>query len=208
MTGTNAASVIDALAGVSAIVGNAGPGTLTTGAAFRARSDFNNGGGVLTNSYGFYQEALAGAVNKYGFCVSHPSAIGFFTPSYNLDIQSAATGMNPTNGLRVRFGGTGAADLLVTTSGITLGNAFTGGQGSFSATDILVANNGGTQNANSATTGYLYLPSCAGPPTGVPVRALSRACRAGVRHDQQQTLGVHQQCLERRGGGMTPEKEV
>ena len=79
--------------------------------------------------------------------------------------------MNPTNGLRVRFGGTGAADLLVTTSGITLGNAFTGGQGSFSATDILVANTGGTQNANSATTGYLYLPSCAGPPTGVPVRA-------------------------------------
>ena len=171
MTGTNAASVIDALAGIMSIVGNGGLGTLTTGAAFRARTDFNTGGGVLTNSYGFYQEQLTSAVNKYGFCVSHPSAIGFFTPSYNLDIQSASAGMNPTNGLRVRFGGTGAADLLVTTSGITLGNAFTGGQGSFSATDILVANTGGTQNANSATTGYLYLPSCAGPPTGVPVRA-------------------------------------
>jgi hypothetical protein len=33
----------------------------------------------------------------------------------------------------------------------------------------LAVNNGGSALATTATTGFLYLPTCAGPPTGVPV---------------------------------------
>jgi hypothetical protein len=166
---TNAASLVDFISGVEGAAGNAGAGTVTSVASFRAHSSFNTGGGTVTNSYAIYHEPDTIATNQYGFYMARPSGIGIAGPTYNLHIQSSSAGMSATNGMAITFSGA-SANMTVTSTGTSIGSGYSVGAGSLSAVDI-VAGIGATQQATTATSGFLWIGSSAGAPTGVPTHA-------------------------------------
>lgn len=163
----NAASFVAHLNGIMAVSGNGGPGTLGMGVDFFGHANYNIGGGTITNHYFLFQEPSTGATNEYGAYLSAPVGIGTSVPLYNLHINCQA-GQNvlANNGLFVDFSANGS--FFITRTGSSIFPGFNPGAGGFGCVDLVVGDNGQV-NAPGATTGFLYLSRCAGPPTGVPV---------------------------------------
>lgn len=175
----NAASSCAYAIGVMAASGNGGPGTLTNAVDFFGHSTYNTGGGTLTNHYFLYQEAATVAQHEYGAYFTAPIGIGYSAPTYNLHINCNAGGnVLSANGMMVDFGANGS--LMVTRNGTSIYPGFNPGAGGFGCTDLVVGFNG-SANATTATSNFLYISACAGPPTGVPVWAA--AGRVAMTYD-------------------------
>ena len=162
----NAASSVAHINGVMAVTGNGGPGTLIMGVDFFGHTNYNTGGGSITNHYFLFQEPSTGATNEYGAYLSAPVGIGTNIPTYNLHINcNAGQNVLANNGLFVDFSANGS--FFITRTGSSIFPGFNPGAGGFGCVDLVVGDNGQV-NAPTATTGFLYLSRCAGAPTGVP----------------------------------------
>jgi hypothetical protein len=163
----NAASAVDTVNGGMFVAGNGGPGTMTNAIDIRGHEDYNTGGGHITNHYFLYQAPSTAATNEYGAYFSAPIGIGSTAPAYNIDINMAGGGnVNYTNGMRIDFSDYGS--LFITRNGHSIYPGYNPGKGGLGVMDLVVGFNGAA-NALNATNGFLYISSCAGTPTGVPV---------------------------------------
>jgi hypothetical protein len=167
--------------GIMGVSGNAGSGILTNGIDFFGHANYKTGGGTITNHYFLFQEGSSGATNEYGAFLSAPSGIGTTAPTYNLHIDCSVGGnIRSDNGFAVGFGG-GNGSFLVKSTGTSIYPAFElGVAGGFGCTELIVGNNGAAEATNS-TRSFLYITSCAGPPTGVPIQAAIGRC--AMRYD-------------------------
>lgn len=175
----NAASYAEQLVGVMAVTGNGGPGTLHRGIDLLGHANFNTGGGAVSEHFFLYQEVSTAAAKEYGAYLSAPVGIGTEGPTYNLEILCHGQGnISYTNGLHISFGDYG--DFSVTRNGASFYPGYNPGKGGLGVMDLVVGFNG-AQNATNATTGFLYISSCAGTPTGGPSR--SAIGRIGLVYD-------------------------
>jgi hypothetical protein len=111
---------------------------------FKAVQPALGAGSSVTNQTGFWADAsLIGATNNYGFLASNTAAITAGKTSFGFySASNIATG----GGTTWNFYAAGTAPNL------------------FAGTTIV----GTAALATTATDGFLYIPSCAGAPTGVP----------------------------------------
>jgi len=174
----NAASSVDRVSGVMGVVGNSGPGTLTNGMAIYGHPNYNTGGGHITNSYFLFEEPSSAAQNHYNY-LSAPLGMGITAPQYNLDINMQGGGnINFNNALRIDFSANGT--FLVGRNGASFYPGYNPGPGGLGVTDMVVGFNG-QPNATNATTSFLYISACPGPPTAGP--ALAAAGRVALTFD-------------------------
>jgi hypothetical protein len=163
---------IDGINAVMAQSGNQGEGTVTRAVDFYGHANVNNAGGILTNHYYLFQETSTGAVNHYGGFFSAPVGIGTITPAFNLDIQGPVYNLTG-NWFR-------AGNFAVTSGGASIYPGYNPGPGGLGLLDLIVGNNG-VAEATTSTSAFLYISSCAGTPTGFPLRAATG--RVAMRYD-------------------------
>lgn len=92
---------VDHVVGVMGASGNSGMGTVANAMDFYSHPNINNGGGIFTNHYAFYQEVSTAAANEYGGCWTAPSGFGTYTPGAWVDIVGPDQAVG-THALRVR----------------------------------------------------------------------------------------------------------
>lgn len=113
----NAASSLTWCNGVIGTTGNGGPGTLINAVDFRSHTDFNTGGGTITNHYFLYQEQSTAATNEYGAYFTGNVGFGTNTPTYPFDSRGnqasdfAGFGVENQNA-----GGTASIDYAITSN--------------------------------------------------------------------------------------------
>ena len=164
---TVAGGTIDTINAFMGQSGNQGKGTVTNAIDFHGHANVNSGGGVLTNHYFLYQEQSSAAVNHYGAYFSAPVGIGTQAPGYNLDV---GTGVNLSSTNWARLGPLAVGMFTIGSNGASIFPGYNPGAGGLGVQDLIVGYNG-AQNATTATTAFLYISSCAGTPTGIPVQA-------------------------------------
>jgi hypothetical protein len=159
---------VNQVIGVMGVSGNAGSGVLTNGVDFFGHSNYNTGGGTITNHWFLYQEPSAAATNDYGAYFSAPIGIGTATPTYNIQLVSNAGGrVLSTNWMQL---GSTTGQFSVGSNGASFFPGYNPGAGGLGVTDLVVGNNG-TANPVGATSNFLYISSCPGTPTGGPSQA-------------------------------------
>jgi hypothetical protein len=175
----NAASSVAWINGGMFASGNTGPGHLEMGVDVLSHPDYNTGGGTYNRHYFLYHEPSLAATHEYAAYLSAPVGIGTDAPTYNLEINCGGGGnVQFTNGMLINFSANGS--FFVTRNGASFYPGFNPGPGGLGALDFVVGNNG-AQNATNASSGFLYISSCAGTPTVNPVQ--SAIGRIAVTYD-------------------------
>jgi hypothetical protein len=159
---------VNQVIGVMGVSGNAGSGVLTNGVDFFGHSDYNVGGGTITNHWFMYQESSTAATHEYGAYFSAPIGIGTNAPTYNIQLVSTAGGnVSFTNWMQL---GSTTGQFTVGSAGASFFPGYNPGPGGLGVTDLVVGN-AGAANPVGATSNFLYISSCPGTPTGGPAQA-------------------------------------
>jgi hypothetical protein len=142
-TSSSASGLVSTAAGVRGSVALTGTGNITTGCAFWGLSNVT-GSGTLGNAHVYF--------------VDVPAGTGLITSQHGLYVSNQGrAGITTSYGVRV---------VAQVGAGTTYALATEGGTVRFAGGDVVMS---GAALATNAATGFVYMPTCAGIPTGTPV---------------------------------------
>lgn len=140
-----AATVVASMTGMYAYIGNIGSGTITTANAFTAQVDQNSASGTITVA----QSIIAYISKTVGGIISYGAGLMIFGIENAVNSANVILGANSMPNGQWNFYSYSALPSIM-------------GKASY------VFGDNSTQLATNATDGFVYVPSCAGTPTGVP----------------------------------------